>query len=175
MTQLDIEQRRRKHAAAMQRWAARHRERAREDCREYYRRNKEKIRTRRQTKAYRDRCAAQMREKRKEIGFRILCNLRLRVWHAVKNSKGTRKCARTVELVGCTVEDLREHLQGKFTDGMSWENYGDWHIDHIRPCAKFDLSIPEQQRLCFHFSNLQPLWSVDNRIKSDKEIVCQAA
>jgi hypothetical protein len=52
---------------------------------------------------------------------------------------------------------------------MTWENHGKWHIDHIKPCASFDLSIPEQQKLCFNFSNLQPLWQRDNLCKKDKQ------
>jgi hypothetical protein len=53
---------------------------------------------------------------------------------------------------------------------MSWDNYGfrGWHIDHKKPCALFDLSLPEQQRECFHFSNLQPLWAADNLAKGVK-------
>ena len=51
---------------------------------------------------------------------------------------------------------------------MSWDNYGEWHIDHIVPCASFDLSDPNQQRICFNFRNLQPLWAKDNQRKQDK-------
>jgi HNH endonuclease. len=53
---------------------------------------------------------------------------------------------------------------------MSWDNYGrdGWHIDHIRPCASFDLTDPEQQRQCFHYTNLQPLWAADNIRKGAK-------
>lgn len=59
-------------------------------------------------------------------------------------------------------------LEQQFTEGMTWENYGEWHVDHIRPCVSFDLSIPEQQQECFHYTNLQPLWAKDNLQKSDK-------
>jgi hypothetical protein len=79
-------------------------------------------------------------------------------------TKGGAKSGSTIELTGCTIEDLRRHLEAQFADGMSWDNYGrtGWHIDHIRPCASFDLSDPNQQRQCFHYTNLQPLWAADN-------------
>ena len=97
---------------------------------------------------------------------RIPAVLRSRISEAIKYA-GAVKAAKTRDLVGCTVAQLRQHLQAQFTNGMSWENYGKhgWHIDHIRPCASFDLADPEQQRQCFHYSNLQPLWAVDNMRK----------
>jgi len=80
--------------------------------------------------------------------------------------KGYRR--RTEDLIGCSVSQLRAHLEAKFTGGMSWDNYGLWHIDHAHPCRSFDLRLPEQQRACFHFSNLQPLWAGDNLSKNCK-------
>lgn len=59
-------------------------------------------------------------------------------------------------------KQLKKHLEIKFTKGMSWENYGKWHVDHIKPCAKFDLTKESEQRKCFHYTNLQPLWAIDN-------------
>ena len=81
-----------------------------------------------------------------------------------------RKRIKTMELLGCSIETCCQHLESKFQPGMTWENYGQhgWHIDHIRPCASFDLTDPEQQRECFHYTNLQPLWAEDNIRKSDK-------
>ena len=52
---------------------------------------------------------------------------------------------------------------------MNWDNYGQWHIDHIRPCASFNLLDPIEQKICFHYTNLQPLWAEDNLKKSNKE------
>lgn len=100
-----------------------------------------------------------------DINFKIITNLRHRIIHAIK---GNSKSSKTKELLGCTIDQLKEHLQSKFTEGMTWKNYGKWHVDHIRPCASFDLSTPEQQKECFHYSNLQPLWAEDNLKKSDK-------
>ena len=95
---------------------------------------------------------------------RLRTNLYLRVNRLLK---GLCKSARTMALIGCTHEHLRAHISSQFKNGMSWENYGraGWHVDHIKPCASFDLSDPDQQKLCFHFSNLQPLWAVDNLSK----------
>jgi hypothetical protein len=75
-----------------------------------------------------------------------------------------RKSARTEQLLGCSFTELVIHLQRQFVPPMSWAAFlrGEIHIDHIVPCSRFDLSQAEQQRACFHFSNLQPLWAVDN-------------
>lgn len=101
--------------------------------------------------------------------FRISILVRCRTAQALK-SQNARKTSRTVELLGCSIPELRAHLEAQFAPGMSWENYGryGWHIDHIKPCAAFDLSDEAQQYECFHYSNLQPLWETDNLRKSDK-------
>jgi hypothetical protein len=101
--------------------------------------------------------------------FKLRMNLRHRIWSALQANEASKSNS-TMELAGCTVAQLRQHLEARFTDGMSWENYGKhgWHIDHIRPCASFDLTDPEQQRQCFHYTNLQPLWAADNIRKGGK-------
>jgi len=58
-------------------------------------------------------------------------------------------------------------LENKFEEGMTWENYGDWHIDHIKPFAKFDLTIITNVEMLCHYTNLQPLWAADNFAKRD--------
>lgn len=100
-----------------------------------------------------------------DSAFRLLLRLRTRLRRALK---GTCKSARTLELLGCTVEELKGYLEKQFKRGMSWSNYGRWHVDHIRPCASFDLTDPEQQRVCFHYTNLQPLWAKENLRKGAK-------
>ena len=82
--------------------------------------------------------------------------------NSVLSSAGAIKSARTLELLGTDKAGLIAHLEAQFQPGMTWENQGQWHIDHIRPCASFDLTDPEQQRECFHFTNLQPLWGSEN-------------
>ena len=95
--------------------------------------------------------------------------LRARMYQALLRA-GTNKKASTAMLIGCTPQELRDYLELQFLPGMTWDNWttDGWHVDHIRPCASFDLTDPEQQRECFHFSNLQPLWAEDNFRKSDK-------
>ena len=74
-----------------------------------------------------------------------------------------------MELIGCTIDQLREHLEVLFKPGMTWENQGSiWHIDHCRPLASFDLSDPAQQRECFGFMNLQPMFGAENIAKGAK-------
>jgi len=104
---------------------------------------------------------------RTDINFRLRSYLRKRIWDALKNNF---KSANTMKLIGCTIEFLKQHLEKQFKQGMSWSNYGSWHVDHIRPCASFDLSKPSEQRKCFHYTNLQPLWAKENLIKRDKLI-----
>lgn len=101
---------------------------------------------------------------KEDIEFKILHNLRSRVQMAIKANFGEKACS-TIELVGCSIQKLRSHLESKFTDEMSWDNCGDWHIDHIRPCSSFNLKDPEEQKKCFNWKNLQPLWGSDNRKK----------
>ena len=81
----------------------------------------------------------------------------------------THKAASTMELVGCPIDQLLAHIEGQFVDGMNWENRHLWDIDHIRPCASFDLTNPEQQRECFHWSNLRPMWKEHHRQKTRRD------
>jgi hypothetical protein len=83
-----------------------------------------------------------------------------RIWSAMK---GSRVFSRgSFSLVGCPVGFLRSYIEGKLERGMTWENYGEWHVDHIRPCASFDLSDKEQVLQCFNWRNLQPMWASEN-------------
>jgi hypothetical protein len=76
------------------------------------------------------------------------------------------------KLIGCSITELRQHLEKQFTNGMTWDNYGEWHIDHIKPCSKFNLKLIEDQRECFNYNNLQPLWAKDNLTKYNKIVQC---
>ncbi len=96
---------------------------------------------------------------------RLARTCRKRVWDALR---GVVKSARTFDLIGCSAEELKKHMEARFLPGMTWENYGQWHVDHVKACANFDLTKPEEQRTCFHYSNLQPLWALDNLRKGAK-------
>jgi len=92
--------------------------------------------------------------------------------------EGKRKAAHSMELIGCTREQFMAHLESKFTNGMSWENYGryyyggkmTWHVDHVIPLDSFDFDKPEEQKKAFHYTNTQPLWATTEiaRAKGDK-------
>ena len=109
--------------------------------------------------------------RKNNINFRIAGNLRTRIRIVLK---GKSKCSTTIKLVGCSAEFLKKYLESKFKKGMSWSNYdrgrSKWHIDHIRPCASFDLSKKKEQCKCFNYHNLQPLWAIENISKGDKYV-----
>jgi hypothetical protein len=102
-----------------------------------------------------------------DIEYRLKILIRGRMWKAIKRNS---KQSSSLSLLGCSINNLKIHLEKQFVSGMNWDNYGKWHIDHILPCASFDLTDPEQQKKCFHYTNLQPLWAKDNIRKRDKII-----
>jgi len=93
--------------------------------------------------------------------------LRRRLLHALK---GGAKSGSSVTLLGCTVDQARQHIESQFQDGMTWDNWtiAGWHVDHIRPLDSFNLEIPEQLAVACHYTNLQPLWASDNLSKGSK-------
>lgn len=103
------------------------------------------------------------------VKFRLSHNLRARFHDALKRAKISKNSS-VHDLIGCTVEDLKAYLASLFEEGMSWDNYGKWEIDHILPVASFDLTSIDQQKACFNYKNLQPLWAEENRKKGCKII-----
>lgn len=99
------------------------------------------------------------------INYRLSVRLRIRLLDAVR---GQYRSGVAVRLLGCSIPELRAHLERQFSPGMSWANYGKWHIDHIQPLASFDLSDDANLRAACHFTNLQPLWARDNLSKGSK-------
>jgi len=111
-----------------------------------------------------------MKNKRKaDSNFNMLCILRSRLNNALK---GASKADTTLNLLGCAIDDFWKYLEENFIEGMTRENYGKgsgkWNVDHVIACARFDLIDPEQQKKCFHYTNLQPLWWIDNLKKGVK-------
>tara|TARA_Y100000401_G_scaffold46089_1_gene35449 strand:- start:4728 stop:5501 length:774 start_codon:yes stop_codon:yes gene_type:complete len=89
---------------------------------------------------------------------------------------GKKVRSSTEELTGCTFEKLTHHIESQFTGGMNWDVFlnggrSGIHIDHIKPCASFDLTKEEEQKKCFHYTNLQPLWGRDNQRKGSKVLL----
>ena len=133
-----------------------------ERAQEYRLKNKEHIKKQKQKYSLenREHTNQHAKERRRvDLNFKLTSNLRNRM---TKVLKGINKSASTMELIGCTIDELWIHMESKFTDGMTRENHGKWHVDHIKACAKFDLTNPKQQQICFNYTNLQPLWALDN-------------
>jgi len=141
-------------------------ERIDEVQRKWYLKNRERIKI--YTKEWRlknkeHRQKWQNNKVRTDPNFRLTRNLRSRVRRMLK---GISKSTHTMELVGCTIKELWIHLEScpTWEPWMTRENYGagGWDVDHIKACAKFDQTNPEQQRICFHWSNLQPMEHIAN-------------
>lgn len=164
------------YAARQKAWALKNADKVSADHKTYYWKNKESHL--KKCRAYHaknwDKILPKKREyhkakRKRDPQLRVALSLRERVRFSVKNSMG-RKHNGTMLLIGCSVEFLMKHLESLWLPGMSWENYGrkGWHIDHIRPCASFDLTSERDQLTCFHWTNMQPLWWLDNLIKGAK-------
>ena len=121
-------------------------------------------------KEYRENYKPRKQEQRKERRdsdpvFNLTNRLRCRLWKYLKILNIT-KTNKTFDIVGCFPQFLKEHLETQFTDGMTWDNRSEWHIDHIIPLSSAKTQ-DELYKLC-HYENLQPLWAEDNLKKSNK-------
>lgn len=139
-------------------WRKRNSEENKRRLREYYAKNRDRM-CRKNTEYV-------LCKRVEDPYFRLVSNLRSRLRNALKDQAAC-KAGKSFELIGCDSTTLRKHLEKQFTLGMCWDNYGEWHVDHIRPCSSFDLSNEKEQKECFHFTNLQPLWAADNLSKGD--------
>lgn len=161
-----------KHKEMQKNWYEKNKEKLKESRKKYRDENKNKIKQYLKEYAKKNKKKINERKRKREKTnnmVRLRKVLRHRIYDSIKNNYSI-KAYKTQELLGCTVEEAKEHIEKQFKEGMSWENYGHktWHIDHIIPCASFDLSDPEQQKKCFHYTNLQPLWAKDNMSKGAK-------
>jgi hypothetical protein len=100
--------------------------------------------------------------------------LKLRLRSRIHKVLRGRSSLSLAHVLGCDAAFLKQWIEQQFKRGMRWENYGKrWHIDHIVPCSAFDLANPEDQKRCFHYSNLRPLWAYDNHSKHARIVTCQ--
>tara|TARA_Y100001970_G_C13955650_1_gene710557 strand:- start:92 stop:676 length:585 start_codon:yes stop_codon:yes gene_type:complete len=157
----------------------------------YYRKNKKKVN--KKQKLYRDtskkwpeinrRNVSSYYRKNKEKKIKQILNWRKKnmnnpqfvVRRALRSRLSTvlkkikqKKFAKTNLLLGCSFSFFISYIEKKFKEGMSWDNYPKWHLDHITAVSKFDLTKIEDQKKCFHYSNLQPLWAEENLKKYNK-------
>lgn len=95
----------------------------------------------------------------------LLKRLRSRIYVALKRGV---KSETTMSLLGCSIDFFKQYISEMFFKGMSWDNMGEWHLDHKKPCVLFDLTKDDEQKKCFHYTNIQPLWSNDNLKKGIK-------
>lgn len=145
--------------------------------RKYYAPNKEKIikrnKERRKNTPYKKlseekKKVVNLRRKlryKNEPNFKMGIVLRGQINRVLKNNI---KTLRAEQLLGAPKKAVMNYLESQFTEGMTWKNHGEWHIDHIIPCASFDLSKEAEQKKCFNYTNLQPLWANDNLRKLAK-------
>ena len=102
---------------------------------------------------------------RTNIKYKTLHCLRSRLTIALRKAVKTES---TLELLGCDMDFFMEYIKNKFQGGMSWDNYGEWEVDHIKPCSAYNMLNESDRKECFHYTNLQPLWKEDNRRKGSK-------
>lgn len=155
-------------AAYNKKWQETNPEKVKSNNKNWYEKNKEHAKGR--IKKYKSENRRKVNAQRRDSYYKNT-NFRLRVTlsNRLRDSmQGLSKAAKTFILLGGSLAEVRGFLEKQFQPGMTWENHGKWHIDHKRPCASFDLSDPKQQKACFHYTNLQPLWAEENLKKGDK-------
>lgn len=121
-------------------------------------------------KKYRTNNPDKMKEKYKKlskfVNRRIRTSFNSRIKKALLNTNN-KKNLKTIEYLGCSIDFFKGWIEHLFQENMSWENQGKWHLDHVKPCASFDLNQPEEIKVCFNWKNYQPLWAIDNLKKGD--------
>jgi len=149
-------------------WQKKNPEKVRKLSKRFYENNKRKILDK--NAQYRKKNKKQIRKwtnewsknrKKTNIQYRLAGILRKRVKNAVKSEN---KFHPSLQLIGCDAKEFQTHIESQWQKGMSWENHGTygWHIDHIIPVNTFDLTIEEEQKKCFHYTNCRPLWAKEN-------------
>ena len=150
----------RKYIVYQEKYRKKNREKINQKIREWYYKNKDRVRAN-------QRIYEREGAYRNSLHFKIKDGMRKRILEVLKRDGG-KKTQRTMKLVGCTIEELKQHIEKQFKPGMSWEQRNSFHIDHIIPCASFDLTKLSEQKKCFHYTNLQPLYPIENIKKGAK-------
>jgi len=161
----NVEHRKEQH----NKWCEENAEKHRQSARDYYYANKE--RRNQQSRAYHKNNREKINKQRKvwiaKVENRLGQNLRVRLVMAIRRGS---KAGSAVKDLGCSIPELKLYLEAKFQPGMTWDNYGSgWHVDHIRPLANYYLTDREVLKQLVHYTNLQPMWAIDNIKKSNKE------
>lgn len=150
-------------------WSLKNKEKIKESNKKWKTSNPEKIRK------YRSNYRSRNRQKINERNRRWLATTKGKLENALRCGakriayySGAKKKFPTVKFLGCTFAKAKQHIESQFKNGMSWDNFGKWHIDHIRPLASFDLTDVNQQLMAGHYTNLQPLWATENIVKGAK-------
>lgn len=138
----------------------------------FYSKNREMLLTEKRelSHLYKERKAAydksyETRKRNTDPLFKLKKNLRNRLYDALR---GNFKTGSAVRDLGCSIPEFKNFIEAKFQPEMTWDNYGDWHLDHVKPLASFDITQRGEFLKAFHFSNYQPLWAIDNLRKADK-------
>lgn len=147
-------------------WRLANKDHVHEQNKIYYQNNRElKIKyTREWVKNNPNKVTAYRVKRRSTPEGKLIHNLRNRV-NKIMQRIDVVKDSTTLDLLGCDAVTAKDYIQSQFTEGMTWENYGDWDVDHIKPCASFDLTKPEEQKIAFNYKNLRPLWSTPDSAK----------
>ena len=142
-------------------WYEQNKENRKEYLKEYREKNIDKIR-----KTKRD---YERNRKARDPLYKLISNFRTAIYQVLKESN-VEKNKHYFDILQYTPEELITHLENKFTDKMSWNNYGDWHVDHILPITHFNIQEmgDEEFMRCWSLDNLQPMWGFDNIFKSNK-------
>ena len=128
----------------------------------YYNENKNKL------NEYQNKCKMKYRKTNPQFRFRINFSRAIRL--ALKKQEISKRGYSWETILGYTIKNLIQHLEDQFIEGMEWDNYGKWHLDHIRPQSSFNFTSYEDEAFqeCWSLNNLQPLWAQDNWEKSNK-------
>lgn len=164
-------------SAADKRYAEKHKTEIAEYNTQWQKENRPKLRD--YHKKWRDENREQLRRKQREWErnryntdpmYKLNHNMRYGVWASLKERGGNKQGLHTFQMLGYTVDQLKSHLESQFTEGMTWENYGKWHVDHRKPISSFNFTShkdPEFQQ-CWALENLQPMWGEENWSKGSK-------